>query len=58
MVRGYLVAGAIALGFLFIFRSKIQPVHAQIPIFIQPTPASQTTNLDTFGAQNLITVLD
>jgi hypothetical protein len=56
--KGYLIAGAIALGFLFIFRSKLQPAHAQIPTFIQPTPATQTTNLDTFGAQNLITIMD
>jgi hypothetical protein len=62
-----IVLGAIALGFLFLLKPKINLVHAehipehvttQIENYVQPTSSNNTTNYQTFGASTLITVLD
>ncbi|MEO2056324.1 MAG: hypothetical protein ABGW66_02455 [Flavobacteriaceae bacterium] len=61
MNKNHLILGAIALGFLFLLKPKINLVHAEhMPIenYIQPTSSNNTTNYQTFGASTLITVLD
>jgi hypothetical protein len=58
MNKNYLILGAIALGFLFIMKNKAQAVHQPISTFIEPTSSNNTTNYSTFGAQNLLTILD
>ena len=66
MNKEYVIAGAIALGFIFLFKPKIKPVfaeesqnvHQPIPTFVESTSTNNTTSYSTFGAQNLMTVLD
>ena len=67
MNKNYLVLGAIGLGFLFLLKPKVKPVFAQttipnvhepIPLQIQPISTNYTTDMSTFGASTLITVLD
>jgi hypothetical protein len=59
MNKNHLILGAIALGFLFLLKPKINLVHAEpITNYVQPTSSNNTTNYQTFGASTLITVLD
>ena len=67
MSKNYLVLGAIGLGLLFVLSSKPKPVfaettipnvHESIPLQIQPISTNYTTDMSTFGASTLITILD
>ena len=62
-----IVLGVIGLGLLFVLSSKPKPVfaettipnvHEPIPLQIQPISTNYTTDMSTFGASTLITILD
>ena len=67
MSKNYLVLGAIGLGLLFVLSSKpksvfaqttIPNVHEPIPLQIQPISTNYTTDMSTFGASTLLTILE